>query len=77
MQSEAVRSDSQRWMGLKAAAASSEVHPVTLRRWCLARLVLARRLARGRGPWRVAVDGAGLVVDGPELAPARARSRRR
>lgn len=75
MPSEATGSAAQRWVGLKAAAAASDVHPVTLRNWCRAQLVLARRLARGRGPWRVAVDAAGLVLDAP--APARRPARRR
>jgi hypothetical protein len=61
-----------RWVPLKTAAASSEVHPVTLREWARAGLVLARRLARGHGPWRVAVDAGGLVLDGTGRPPRRA-----
>lgn len=53
-----------KWLPLKAAASAAEVHPVTLRAWARTGLVLARRLARGRGPWRVGVDAAGLVLDG-------------
>jgi len=60
---------------LKVAAAAADVHPVTLRRWCLAGLVRARRLARGRGPWRVELAADGLPADGDGPAP-RARRRR-
>lgn len=52
-----------RWVHPKEAAWRSGLHPRTVQRWAAAGLIVAKRLARGTGPWRVLVDSDGHPVD--------------
>lgn len=60
-------------VSVKEAAGSAGVHPETLARWCRAGLVRARRLARGRGPWRVQLGADGQPLDSDGKPKARAK----
>jgi predicted site-specific integrase-resolvase len=53
------------YVDAKRAADSCGVHLKTLYDWLRAGAIVGRRLANGRGPWRVQLDADGLVVDSP------------
>jgi hypothetical protein len=63
-------------ISVKEAAARANIHHQTLYDWCRRGMVKARRLARGAGPWRVAVDADGIPLDG-DGRPVRRRKGRR
>lgn len=54
-----------KWVPLKEAAFTAGVSTKTIKRWAKAGLILGKRLARGRGPWRIVVDTDGHPVDAP------------
>lgn len=51
------------WTDVKDAARRAGVSERTVFRWCAKRMVVARRLATGVGPWRVLLDAEGLPMD--------------
>jgi hypothetical protein len=51
------------WVDVKDAARRAQVSERTLFRWCATRAIVARRLAGGRGPWRVRLDTDGFPMD--------------
>lgn len=66
------------WVGVNEAAAAAGVHQVSVRVWARRGLIQARRLACGRGPWRIRLDADGLPANGPagpapSARPARVR----
>jgi hypothetical protein len=56
------------WVDIKEAADRAQVSTRTLFRWCATGAIVARRLARGRGPWRIRLDRDGFPMDAPEAA---------
>jgi hypothetical protein len=64
------------WVDLMKASALTRMSERTLYRWAVRGLVKARRLARGYGPLRFAVDGEGLIEDGDGRPPRWAELRR-
>jgi hypothetical protein len=59
----AVQASAEQWVDVKKAAERAAVSERTLFRWCRLRLVVARRLASGQGPWRVLLDADGFPAD--------------
>jgi len=71
------------WVGVtialdvKAAAERGNIDERTVYQWARAGLILARRLGRGRGPWRVLCDELGPVdAHGPGCQCAKTRTRK-
>ena len=51
------------WVDIKDAARRAQVSERTMFRWAASGAIVARRLARGRGPWRVRLDSDGFPMD--------------
>jgi transposase-like protein len=64
-------------ISVKEAASRANIHPQTLYEWARRGMVRARRLARGAGPWRVAVDADGIPLDGDGVPVKRRKGRAR
>ena len=56
------------WVDIKEAAHRAQVSERTLFRWAKSGAIVARRLARGTGPWRVRLDKDGFPMDAPEAS---------